>query len=145
MTPAGYDKGRGELLSPTGRLYVFHEQDAKEGFRDSSPSFNPPDIKNYPVQGFATGDVMAIYRGLIMRRMLAEGLLRVALPINTVHDSVMFDLPDIETAHKLRALLVQAAAYLAGIIEETWGLYMPVPFKIETSIGPTWGQQEKIQ
>ena len=88
---------------------------------------------------------MAIYRGVVMRRMLAEGLLRVALPINTVHDSVMFDLPSVEVAHKLRSLLVQAAADLAGIIEETWGLYMPVPFKIETSIGPTWGQQEKMK
>jgi hypothetical protein len=88
---------------------------------------------------------MAIYRGLIMRRMIAEQLIRVALPINTVHDSVMFDLPSIEVAEQMRELLVQAASDLVGIIEETWGLEMPVPFKIETSIGPSWGQQEKMK
>jgi hypothetical protein len=56
QTPSGYEKGKGHLVSATGRVYMFFEQDAKEGFRDSTPSFNPPDIKNYPVNtsGFAS-------------------------------------------------------------------------------------------
>lgn len=48
-TPRGQPARRGTLRSPTGRLYVFYENDPPPGFRSTDPSFNPPDIKNYPV------------------------------------------------------------------------------------------------
>jgi hypothetical protein len=49
LTPGGEPKGEGQLISPTGRVYVFQEQDPPPGFRSTGASFNPPEIKNYPV------------------------------------------------------------------------------------------------
>ena len=89
-TPGGYPKGKGTYKSATGRLYTFFEYDPYAGAWKKDASFSPTEIKNYPVQGFATADIMALYRGKVYRRLLAEHLHNV-LMVNTAHDSVMLD------------------------------------------------------
>ena len=143
-TPSGANSRQGTYHSVTGRLYVFFEQDPPDSFRDKTPNFNPPETKNYPVQGFATGDVMAIYRAMLFRDMLKNGMLFSCLPVNTVHDSVMFDCYNRDKAIELKGLLEEAAAFLPQLLDSVWGIDCPVPFRIETSIGPSWGEQEKI-
>jgi DNA polymerase-1 len=145
--PSGLPQGRGQYESPTGRVYVFLEKDKPEGWRgkDTEPDFNPPEVKNYPIQGFATGDIMALYRGKVYRRMLAlPDLLKKALPINTVHDSVMFDCYDKETAERMKLLLVEEAAKLPATIHELWGIKAILPLKIEVKAGPNWAETEII-
>lgn len=143
-TPSGQNSRRGEYLSVTGRKYVFFEQDPPPTFKTRTPNFNPPETKNYPVQGFATGDLMAIFRAVVFRDLLRGDLLNHCLPINTVHDSVMFDCYNRSMAEELKAILEEAANALQYILEETWGIVAPVPFRIETSMGPSWGEQEKM-
>ncbi len=144
--PSGLPQGRGEYESATGRLYVFLEKDKPEGWRgaDLEPDFNPPEVKNYPVQGFATGDIMAVYRGRVLREWLKQDWRHEALPINTVHDSVMFDCRNKEVAAKMKTLLESVAARLPAILEELWGLASPLSFKIEVKAGPTWANTSKI-
>jgi hypothetical protein len=144
MTPGGNNMGRGSLISPTGREYVFFEQDPQAGFRRQEPSFNPPEIKNYPVQGFATGDVMAIYRGMVLRDLIAAGELDNILPINTVHDSVMYDCRTQEHVRIIHDILKDNANALIDLLEDVWGIEVPVPFNIEVSQGPTWADQTVI-
>ena len=50
-TPRGWPRGRGQHLSPTGRVYTFVEKDKPEGWQgaDASPDFNPPESKIYPL------------------------------------------------------------------------------------------------
>lgn len=145
-TPSGQVQGRGAWESPTGRLYVFLEQDKPDGWkgRDKSADFTPTQIKNYPVQGFATGDIMAVFRARMYRLLLASDLRYKCLPINTVHDSVMYDCVDRESAEQLAALHKQVAESLPQIMMEVWGIFCPVPFKIESKIGPRWSELEKI-
>jgi DNA polymerase I len=143
-TPSGANSRMGVYDSVTGRRYVFFEQDPPEQFKDRTPNFNPPETKNYPVQGFATGDIMAIFRATVFRDLLTAGMLNTALPINTVHDSVMFDCYNRDVGMELKDILEEAANALPGILEATWGIETPVPFRIETSIGPSWGEQEKV-
>lgn len=146
-TASGLPQGRGEYRSATGRLYVFLEKDKPEGWkgRDKEPDFNPPEIKNYPIQGFATGDVMAVFRGKMYRRWLADPeLFRNALPINTVHDSVMFDCRTEEIARKIARVMKEEAAKLPAFINQTWGIKAILPLKIEVSAGPSWATTEPL-
>lgn len=145
-TKRGLPQGRGEWESPTGRVYVFLEQDKPEGWmgEDKEPDFNPPEVKNYPIQGFATGDIMALFRGRVLRRWLNEPFRQDALPINTVHDSVMYDCRNREVAIEVGKMLESVAAELPDVLRETWGLVVPVEFKIEVSIGPAWASTKPL-
>lgn len=144
LTPKGYPQGRGEYQSPLGRLYVFLEQDAPEWMRDSIPSFSPTQMKNYPVQGSATADVMAIFRARLYRKWLVSPIRNDILFINTVHDSIMADCRSMEAALVLKGMIEETAAELPEALAETWGFIAPVPFKVETKVGPTWADLEKI-
>jgi DNA polymerase-1 len=146
-TASGLPQGRGEYRSPTGRLYVFLEKDKPPGWqgRDLEPDFNPPEIKNYPIQGFATGDVMAVFRGLVFREWLRKDWRDEALPNNTVHDSIMFDCRTKEVGLKVGEMLERIAREdLPAAIERMWGIKPWVPFKIEVSIGKNWATTTKI-
>lgn len=144
--PSGLPQGRGELESATGRIYAFLEKDKPPGWqgRDKEPDFNPPEVKNYPSQGFATGDVMALFRGKVFRKLLHSDLWKKALLINTVHDSVLLDCESLEVAYRVKALLEETAAELPALLTEYWDLEVPVPFKIECKAGPTWGSTTKM-
>lgn len=144
LTPKGEPQGMGVYESPLGRLYVFLEQDAPEWSRDGIPSFSPTQMKNYPVQGSATADIMAVFRARLYRKLLVSDIRRDALLINTVHDSIMADCRSVEVAMKLKLLIEETAEELVDVIVETWGLLCPVPFKIETKIGPRWSELEKV-
>lgn len=146
VTPEGYPIGQGEYESATGRTYTFTERPKPKNWRgpDSSPDFNPPNIKNYPIQGYATGDLMALYRAMIYRKWVDHPSRENWLPINTVHDSVMFDCYNREEAEWLTMLLESLAAELPAEIETRWGIKSPVPFTIETKVGPNWANMEKL-
>lgn len=146
-TKQGAPQGRGEWYSPTGRTYVFFEQDKPEDWQglDSEPDFNPPTIKNYPIQGFATGDIMAVFRGRVYRKWVVSPLRKECLPINTVHDSIMFDCVSVEAALKMKALLEEVVAELPELLLTMWGIESPVPFAVETKIGPTWATTTKVK
>lgn len=145
-TPAGYPKGKGTYMSPTGRMYTFFEYDAPAWARNKEPRFSPTEMKNYPCQGFATADLMALYRGRVYRRLIREDMIKWALPINTVHDSVMFDV-DASHPARLRDLvrvLEEEAENLPQALHDLWGINCDLPFKIEYKAGPSWGSMKKL-
>jgi DNA polymerase I-like protein with 3'-5' exonuclease and polymerase domains len=146
FSKGGLPLGRGEHYSPTGRSYAFLEDEKPPDWkgRNKEPDFNPPSMKNYPVQGFATGDIMAVFRGRVLREWLVSPLRAKVLPVNTVHDSIMFDCSSREDALELKKLLTRVANELQELVELTWGIAAPIPFKIETKIGPTWASTEKV-
>lgn len=138
----GYGKGHWD--SPTGRLYTFFEQDPPEWMKDRTPNFSPTQIKNYPVQGSATADIMAVFRARHYRVLLSSPLRGMVLPINTVHDSLMCDCISREAALEAAKLHKGLASQLQDVMMETWGWVCPVPFKIESKIGPKWSELEKV-
>lgn len=144
-TAAGYPKGAGEYKSATGRTYRFFEYDAPTWGWSKDPRFSPTEMKNYPVQGFATADVMALYRGRVYRRLLAEGLTDGILPINTVHDSMMFDINGWGLVQYSKNLLEEEAAKIPEQLEKLWGIKTTLPFKIECKVGRRWSEMKKIE
>lgn len=144
-TPKKYPQGTGHYTSPTGRTYRFFEYDAPEGFKRSEPGFSPTEMKNYPVQGFATGDIMALYRGKVYRRLLDEYWTGRVLTVNTVHDSIMFDVANSECAADLKVLLENEAKRIPSQLRSLWGIETDLEFKIECKAGPTWATLTKME
>lgn len=144
-TPAGYPRGKSTIQSPTGRRYTFMEYDAPAWARTKDPRFSPTEMKNYLVQGTATADFVALFRGRVYRRMVVEGWLDRCVPINTVHDSVMFDCKGLTEARELGIMLVEEAGKLPSTIENLWGMQIDLPLPIDLEVGPSWGHLEKLK
>lgn len=137
----GFPIGRGELESVTGRIYAFTEQDSEKW----EPSFKPTEIKNYPVQGLATGDMMALLRAKVYRRWIVAPWRSKALPINTVHDSTMWDCADVETAMEVAKVTHEVIDSLAAEMKKLWDIDVPVEIKAESEIGPTWASLKQVE
>jgi DNA polymerase-1 len=90
-------------------------------------------IKNYPVQGFATGDIVPV--------VLTEFEKRIAgmqsCLVNTVHDSLVADVHPDET-HDVIKVVEHLNGNLNNIIQEAYGVEMNVPLLLEAKIGPNW-------
>ncbi len=143
-TVKGYPVGAGVWESETGRVYKFFEYESTYGRADTS--FSPTEVKNYPVQGFATADIMALYRGMVYRRFLKESSdfnNNVKL-INTVHDSVMLDVSTFEMVLYVYRLMEEVAEELPNKLYELWGIEVNVPFKVDGKAGPSWAELTPI-
>ena len=90
-------------------------------------------IKNYPVQGFATGDIVPVVI-LEMERLLEP--YRSCL-VNSVHDSVVIDVhPDeIDTVIQI---INDLNGNLNNLIQKEYGVKMNVPLLLEAKIGDNW-------
>jgi len=72
-------------FSPTGREYRFPAKFDKERERWY---YSLTEMKNYPVQGFATGDIVPIVINMVNRGLYSK---ENCCLINTVHDSFVID------------------------------------------------------
>lgn len=159
-TVLGVPSGRGQLESPTGRLYAFHEYDPKDWqitkamglakrynkpFVMPPPSFSPPQIKNYPVQGFATGDVVPLMLGKCFRWLQASEFKGLVLPIGTIHDSILWDVDGGDLT--VERFSLWAKAFLERtpeFIQETWGFEFDLPLAVDLEAGPTWDSMRRV-
>lgn len=137
-TKLGYPAGSGKYVSVTGREYVFFEYDGPTWMKDPVPSFSPTEMKNYPIQGFATADIMALFRMLVFRRIFQDGSNHAVKMINTVHDSVMFDCENELWADYICSVCSNIAESLPEEIEKRWKIVVDLPLKLSSKIGPTW-------
>lgn len=139
-----YNLGRGQFLAPTGKRYVFTEEESPKFLQEprnkkQKPifvSFNPAKIKNYSVQGTA-GEIVLLCLGVLFRKFLAnDNFGGKAFLVNTVHDCFWVD------AHKDVAVeaikLVQEVLESANkLFEERYKIDCPVVFRVESEVGKT--------
>ena len=90
-------------------------------------------IKNYPVQGFATGDVVPV----VLNRL--HELLQPlhSCVVNSVHDSMVVDVHPDET-NKVLHIIELLNQGINDLVEEKYGVKMNVPLLLEAKIGPNW-------
>lgn len=139
-TSSGVPAGEGILDSPTGRMYKFYEYDNQYGGFGST-SFSPTEIKNYPVQGFATGDIMALYRAMVYRWYVGnfDKHVKEVRLINTVHDSVMLDTMDVTVVQYVYRELKKIADQLPEKLTQLWGIdTRGLKFELEFKVGVRW-------
>ncbi len=124
----------------TGRNYVYREYEFPEG--SGRYNFSPTELKNRPIQGFATGDVVPIAVGLLYRAVY-EADLKVRL-VNTVHDSIVASVP----SACYDAYLATANRVLKSIpryMQRVFGVEFDLPLDVTASVGYNWGEQIDIK
>lgn len=136
-TAKGVPAGIGKHISATGRIYTFLEYDAPDWSRTGEPQFSPTEMKNYPVQGFATADIMALFRGMLFREWIGLHNRNEICLVNTVHDSIMLDIRRERLEH-VTNLIHSVARQLPDKIFELWGIRCDVPLPINVKSGPDW-------
>ena len=125
----------GKITTPSGRQYAFPNVERRQ---NGTPTHFTM-IKNYPVQGFATGDIVPVVL-LEMDERLKP--LQSCL-VNTVHDSTVIDVHPKEKNYVIQ-IITDMNNDLDQIIEEAYDVKMNVPMLLEAKIGPNWLDTEDI-
>lgn len=139
-TKKGKPAGQYVMASHTGRRYVFVEEDAPEWLRSKTVTFSPTTLKNYPVQGLATGDIVPAMLGVLYKKLKADNL--EALMVNTVHDSIMFDCPNSEL-HTLMALIHSVLKDTHEWVSRLYAFDFNLKLPFDAEYGPNLGNMEK--
>jgi DNA polymerase I-like protein with 3'-5' exonuclease and polymerase domains len=133
----------GVMQSPTGTEYRFQRQSDRRG----DQSIKPTNVKNYPIQGFAADIIKVILANLrqFMNEWNAINMPRGihVLMVNTVHDSVIFDVPPQADQKMLARDLVHQFESTVEDIESLYGVKFPVPIRATAAIGPHWGDRKE--
>lgn len=126
-----------EITLPSGRQYAF--PDAR--WTEWGTATNRTAICNYPVQGFATADLLptALVR---LRRMIKQHNLR-SLICNTVHDSIVMDVHPDEKDICIK-LMKEAMLSIPEETEARYGVKYDMPVDIEIKIGKNWLDTEEV-
>ena len=114
---------------PSGRSFSFPDVVRKSNGTVSHFT----QIKNYPVQAFATADIVP----LVLLRMEHDLALLDSCIVNTVHDSIVIDThPD--EVQKVLFLITSINSNLKSIIDKRWNIDFNVPLKLDVKIGDNW-------
>ena len=119
----------GMITTPSGREFSFPDVQRR---RNGTVSYFTQ-IKNYPVQSFATADIVPI----VLIHM--ENLLSTykSCIVNSVHDSVVIDIHP-EEVKQVLYLITQLNGNLKDIIENQFNIQFNVPLLLEAKIGDNW-------
>jgi DNA polymerase I-like protein with 3'-5' exonuclease and polymerase domains len=118
-----------KITNVSGRQYAF--PDVRR--RDNGMPSHFTMIKNYPVQGFATGDVVPIVLNKLHE--LLQPL--QSCVVNSVHDSMVVDVHPDERSRVLHIIELLNNT-INDLVEETYQVKMNVPLLLEAKIGPNW-------
>ena len=118
-----------KITNRSGRQYAFPNVRRRDNGMPSHFTM----IKNYPVQGFATGDVVPV-----VLNELHELLQPLhSCVVNSVHDSMVVDVhPDEE--QQVLDIIELLNKNINDLVEDTYNVTMNVPLLLEAKIGPNW-------
>mgnify|MGYP003113789361 FL=1 len=118
-----------KITTPSGRQYSFPDVARRANGQVSHFT----QIKNYPVQGFATGDIVPL---VLLYIDSALDTLKSCV-VNTVHDSIVIDVhPEEELA--VLEIINTTNRELPNLIKNRWAVDFNVPLLLESKIGPNW-------
>jgi len=122
---------------PTGREYSFP-------YAERTPwggSTYGTQIKNYPVQGFATADIVPLACINIYKLMREKGV--KSLLVNTVHDSIVADVyPGEEDV--MSNIFNQGTADVIPALKQYYKIDFNVPLDTELKIGNNWLDMKEV-
>jgi DNA polymerase-1 len=119
----------GRIKIPSGRQYAFPDVER----RASGTPTHFTMIKNYPVQGFATADIVPIVLLEIEHRLNGYK----SMLVNSVHDSVVLDVHPLEERDVL-SIIDSVNSNLKNIVESYYDIDVNVPLLLESKIGDNW-------
>jgi len=129
---------KGYIHLPSGRQYAF----PGTKWNEWGSATNRTAICNYPVQGFATADLLPIalvYLHKVMKESECKSLI-----CNTVHDSIVLDIFPGEE-EDVADMVVDAMLSLPRECQRRYGIDYDMPIGLEVKVGPNWGNQSEIR
>lgn len=147
-TTRGYPAKKSVLETLTGRKFTFREKDSPEFMRDKGvmTSFSPTEVKNYPVQGFSTGDFM-----MVALQQLYKHLLKInfsggkILPVNTIHDSIILDIHKDTPIYELNEIKDVLETVPKNLNETYPELNFDLDVHVDVEIGSNWGEMTDLK
>jgi len=123
---------QGTLVLPTGREYAFRNVTRYPSGGVSGGT----KIKNYPVQGFATADIVPVACIYVWREMKKRGLTKSKM-VNTVHDSIVSDAHPSELEEMLD--IHDNIGYATKeLLKEMYDIDFNLDLDVETKFGENW-------
>ena len=122
---------------PTGREYSFPYAERMPWGGSSYGT----QIKNYPVQGLATADIVPLACIKIYKLMNEQKV--KSLLINTVHDSIVADVYPGEEA-VMSKIFDEGTASVIPALDEYYGINFNVPLDTEIKMGYNWLDMKEI-
>tara|TARA_X000001388_G_scaffold63942_1_gene49975 strand:- start:5273 stop:7315 length:2043 start_codon:yes stop_codon:yes gene_type:complete len=119
----------GKITTPSGRQFAF--PDVERRLRGGISHFTQ--IKNYPVQSFATADIVPVALLYIEKRLKDMK----SCIVNTVHDSIVIDIHPQEEDQVIY-IIDATNNVLDSLIENKWNIVFNVPLALEAKIGKNW-------
>lgn len=125
------------ITIPSGRTYAFPtaRRYPSGGVTESTK------IKNYPVQGFATGDIVPCSTVKISYNLAQYNF--KSLLINEVHDSNVLDTHPDETK-SIPIMLYDTMMNVNDELERRYGYRMSIPVAVEIKQGPNWLEMKNV-
>jgi len=127
----------GIVQTPSGRQYYWPNVRRLKNGRTT----NATQIVNYPIQGFATGDLVPLACIRAYHRFKAAGL--KSLLILTVHDSIVVDCVEDEL-DQVCDILKESMMGVSDEAKKRWDYTFALPLDIEISKGPNWLDQAEL-
>ena len=124
----------GIVQTPSGRQYFWPNAKRTRNGRIT----NATQVVNYPIQGFATGDLVPLACIRALHKFKEMKL--VSKLVLTVHDSIVVDCHKDEL-EQVKEALTWAMTGVADEAEKRWGYSFALPLKIEISGGKNWLDQ----
>ena len=128
---------RKKITLPSGREYLFpNVRRTRWGGVTSGTA-----IKNYPVQGFATADILPMAL-IYTSKLLADNKMQSVI-CNTVHDSIVFDVHPKEKDLAID-ILSKGMLSLYDECKKRYDITYSMPVGIELKIGKNWLDLEPV-
>jgi DNA polymerase I-like protein with 3'-5' exonuclease and polymerase domains len=128
---------KGFITLPSGREYAF----PGTKWTEWGTATNRTAICNYPVQGFATGDLLPIALVYLAKSMKSKKIKSVIC--NTVHDSIVLDVFPGEEDTVVR-LVAEAMISLPSECQRRYGVEYDMPIGLEIKMGPNWLETQVV-
>ena len=119
----------GMITTPSGRQFAFPHVERKSNGTVSHFT----QIKNYPVQSFATADIVP----LILLNIIKALDKYKSCVVNTVHDSIVIDIHPLEI-HNVLDLIRNINTSLLGLVNKEFSIDFNVPLLLEAKMGNNW-------
>ena len=119
----------GKITTPSGRQFSF--PDVRRNAFGKVSHFTQ--IKNYPVQSFATADIVP----LILIQIENELSILKSCIVNSVHDSIVIDVHPDEIQKVIHVIKIVNSSMIR-LIENQFNITFNVPLLLESKIGDNW-------
>jgi len=123
------------LTTPSGRQFSF--PNVKRRRNGTITDFTA--VKNYPVQSFATADIVPTVLIEIHKRLASMQ----SMLVNSVHDSVVIDVHPEEEARVI-SLIGDINSELKSLIDDKFKINFNVPLLLEAKMGVNWLDQQEV-